>query len=108
VLATLLCAEFLMGVTMPLFNVNLMSLRQAVADDHLQGRVNATVGVLLWGATPLGGLLGGAIGEVFGVRTVLSLAAAMTCVVTAVLFVPSRDTLETHVEASLRRAAATT
>ena len=96
VLPTLLAAEFLVGVTMPLFNINLMSLRQAVASDDLQGRVNATVGMLLWATAPIGGLLGAVLGDVFGVRAVLALVAVLTCVIAAVLLLPSREDLEVH------------
>ena len=96
-LVVLLCAEFIVGASMPLFNVNLISLRQAAASVRLQGRVNATVGVLLWGATPVGGLLAGVVSELVGLRLALSTAAALTCLATAVLFVPSATAIGLHV-----------
>ena len=59
-----------------------------------------TVGVLLWATAPIGGLLGAVLGDVFGVRAVLALVAILTCVIAAVLLLPSREDLEVHVERS--------
>lgn len=41
------------------WNVNVMSLRQALIPDGLLGRVHGTWRTLLWGAMPIGSLLGG-------------------------------------------------
>ena len=46
-------------------------MRQAVTPDRLLGRVNATQRFLVYGAIPLGGLLGGALGELIGVPMTL-------------------------------------
>mgnify|MGYP003344632249 CR=1 FL=1 len=35
-LVTLMAAEFAIGISLPLFNINLLSLRQAVAPEGLQ------------------------------------------------------------------------
>lgn len=58
-----------------LFNVNGPALRAAVTPAHLLGRVNATYRFLVWGMFPLGALLGGAIGEAFGLRAPLFVGA---------------------------------
>jgi Na+/melibiose symporter-like transporter len=42
-----------------LFNINTMSLRQAIVPNHLLGRVISVAGVLAWSAIPLGAILGG-------------------------------------------------
>ncbi|MGM1065354.1 MFS transporter [Saccharothrix sp. Mg75] len=57
-------------------NVAQVSLRQALCPPGLQGRVNATVRFLAWGATPLGALAGGALAGWIGVRGTLWVAAA--------------------------------
>jgi len=44
-----------------LFNINTMSLRQAIVPNHLLGRVISVAGVLAWSAIPLGAILGGVI-----------------------------------------------
>lgn len=68
--------QFLLGFGLTLFSVNQISLRQAITPDHLLGRVNATRRVLVFGAIPIGALLGGALGEALGLRTTLWVAAA--------------------------------
>lgn len=42
-----------------LFNINTMSLRQAIVPNHMLGRVISIAGVLAWSAIPLGALVGG-------------------------------------------------
>jgi predicted MFS family arabinose efflux permease len=46
-----------------LFNINAGSLRQAIAPDHLLGRVMTIATVLAWSAIPLGTLIGGIVIE---------------------------------------------
>jgi hypothetical protein len=58
-----------------IFNTGQVSLRQAIAPDHLQGRMNAVMSFIGWGVVPLGGLLGGGLGEMIGLRPALLLAA---------------------------------
>ena len=64
----------------PVYNINQVSLRQAITPDRLQGRMNATMRFLVWGTMPLGGLVGGALGELFGLRPALAVSAAGTTV----------------------------
>jgi MFS family permease len=64
-------AEWFQWLTLVVANVNTLSLRQAITPDRLQGRVNATWRFLVSGMIPLGGLLGGLLGEVIGARWVL-------------------------------------
>lgn len=68
-------ASFVALFGIPVFDVTVISLRQAVAPDHLLGRVNATVRTLAWGTLPLGALLGGALGTALGLRETVLLAA---------------------------------
>ena len=42
-----------------MFNINTNSLRQAIAPNHMLGRVVTIAGVLAWSANPLGAFLGG-------------------------------------------------
>jgi MFS family permease len=60
----------------PVYNINQVSLRQAITPHRLQGRMNATMRFLVWGTMPLGGLLGGALGGSFGLRAAITVAAA--------------------------------
>jgi MFS family permease len=58
------------------YNVAQVSFRQAVTPDHLLGRMNASIRFLVWGTIPFGGLLGGALGEMVGLRATLVVTAA--------------------------------
>lgn len=59
------------AVANSVYNITQISLRQQLTPEHLLGRLNATMRFLVWGTMPLGGLIGGAAGEVFGVRPAL-------------------------------------
>src|SRR5947209_6671508 len=56
------------------YNVNQVSLRQAIVPLRLQGRMNATMRFLVWGTIPLGGLTGGLLGTFLGLRTAIGIA----------------------------------
>jgi predicted MFS family arabinose efflux permease len=71
----LAAAEFLATLGVTTFQIQQVSLRQAVTPHHLQGRVNATMRLLIDGGAPLGALLGGALGEAVGLRMTLVLGA---------------------------------
>jgi len=62
---------FASGITMVMYNVNQVSLRQAITPDELQGKMNATMRFLVWGVYPIGALIGGVMGEVLGLRTTI-------------------------------------
>ncbi len=53
------------------FNITQISLRQAITPDRLQGRMNAVMRFVLWGAIPLGALLGGVLATTIGLRGTL-------------------------------------
>ena len=63
------------GTAMLVWNVITVSLRQRITPDHLLGRMNAAYRLMGWGTMPIGALLGGALGEWFGLRTVFVAAA---------------------------------
>ncbi|QFZ17486.1 MFS transporter [Saccharothrix syringae] len=58
------------------YNVSQVSYRQSICPDHLLGRMNASIRFVVWGALPLGGLVGGALGEGIGIRSTLWVAMA--------------------------------
>jgi len=65
----------LSGMFVVVWNVITVSLRQRIVPDHLLGRLNSAYRLFAWGTQPIGALLGGVIGEVFGLRAVFLLAA---------------------------------
>jgi MFS family permease len=50
----------------PVYNINQVSLRQAITPDRVQGRMNATVRTVIWGTIPIGAFIGGVIGSAYG------------------------------------------
>ncbi|WP_309225938.1 MFS transporter [Streptomyces lunaelactis] len=75
-------ATFIGFFGIPVFDVTVISFRQSITPEHLQGRVNATVRSLSWGTLALGSLMGGALAGSLGLRETVVLSAAG-------LFVPS-------------------
>ena len=71
----LIASGLLVGLGNPLYNVNQVSLRQAITPDRLQGRMNATMRFVVWGTMPIGYLTGGVAGEWLGLRTAIALLA---------------------------------
>ncbi|MDH3364685.1 MAG: MFS transporter [Thermoplasmata archaeon] len=69
---------FVNGLLMVVYNVNQVSLRQAITPIHLQGKMNATMRFLVWGVFPIGGLIGGYLGETFGMRTTILISGIGT------------------------------
>jgi MFS family permease len=57
------------------YNITQVSLRQAIAPERIQGRMNAVMRFLVWGTLPLGALAGGALASVLGLRATLWIAA---------------------------------
>ena len=64
--------------TVPLYNINQVSLRQAITPQGLQGRMNATMRTIVWGTIPLGSILGGVLGEVVGVVNTIYIGGAIS------------------------------
>jgi MFS family permease len=73
--AMLFAGRFVGAFAAACFNVNTYSIRQARTPDDVLGRVNATFKLLDWGTLPIGALLGGTIGTIFGLRAALVVAA---------------------------------
>ena len=59
----------------PLYDVNALTLRQAITPEPFLGRVNATMHVIARGVIPFGALAGGMLGDTVGVRPTLIVAA---------------------------------
>jgi MFS family permease len=65
----------IMGFGAVVYNIQQVSLRQAICPPRLQGRMNASMRFLIWGTIPLGSLTGGVIATVAGLRTALFVGA---------------------------------
>src|SRR5712691_3730240 len=62
---------FIEGLTIPIYNINQVSLRQAITPNRVQGRMNATMRTIVWGTIPVGSIIGGVLGGTIGVVNTL-------------------------------------
>jgi MFS family permease len=70
-------AGMLGGFGAVVYNVQQVSLRQAITPERLQGRMNASMRFFVWGTIPLGSLVGGALASAFSVQTALFVGAGL-------------------------------
>jgi MFS family permease len=93
------------GAVIGAFNVVFGSIRQRIVPNRILGRVMASFRIISWGTLPLGALLGGLIGQTFGLTAVFIGAAAIHA-----LLLPSRlvlnDAFMAEVEAQAVAVAA--
>ena len=71
------------GLSMVLWNVVTVSLRQRITPDRLLGRMNASYRLVGWGTMPIGALVGGFLAETLGLRATFVVAAAVVLVLLA-------------------------
>ncbi len=71
----LVAGTMLGGFGAVVYNIQQVSLRQAITPERMQGRMNSVMRFLVWGPIPLGALAGGAIATAFGLRTALVVGA---------------------------------
>ena len=68
-------SAFLGGFFGVVWNVNQVSLRQAITPPRMQGRMNASMRFIVWGTIPVGAMLGGVLGTVLGLHTAIWIGA---------------------------------
>ena len=73
--AILSLVSFITGVMTPMYNINAVSLRQAITPNRLQGRMNATTRTIVWGTIPIGSFVGGILGVTIGIVNTMYLGA---------------------------------
>lgn len=71
----LLLGQCVSGFGNTVYNIGYDSLAQSLTPDELLGRVNATGLFVSFGALPVGALLGGVLGELFGLRTAVAVSS---------------------------------
>jgi hypothetical protein len=74
----LLVSQLLMSFANPIYNVNQVSLRQAITPDAMQGRMNATMRAIVWGTLPIGSVVGGALGNIIGIVPTIAVAGGVS------------------------------
>src|SRR5213593_4880452 len=94
-LLAIMGGQFVTFIGIVVYNINQVSLRQAIVPIRLQGRMNASMRFLVWGTIPIGGLVGGLMGEFLGLRTTIGITAvAGTLAFLWVLLSPVRSLKE--------------
>ena len=82
---------FVAGFGGAIYNINQVSLRQAITPERIQGRMNATMRFIVWGTIPVGSLFGGILGGVIGLHETIWVGAIGGCFVfVPVIFSPVR------------------
>lgn len=74
----LFASMFVGSFVNPVYNINQVSLRQAITPDRVQGRMNATVRTIIWGTNPIGAFIGGIIGSTYGILPALYAGIAVS------------------------------
>jgi MFS family permease len=74
-------ANVLLGLSMVLWNVQSVSLRQSVIPDHILGRASSSIRMIVWGSIPLGNAAGGVFAQWFGAPMVFVTAGLTHAVV---------------------------
>jgi MFS family permease len=108
-LPLVVAAEFLQWMTLLVYSVNAISLRQRVTSDELQGRLHANFAVLTRGFQPVGSMLGGVVASVIGLS--LTLVVSEIGLMFGVLFLiasPLRHNAGVSTVASVSPVEATT
>ncbi|MCC9144274.1 MULTISPECIES: MFS transporter [unclassified Arthrobacter] len=67
------------GFGIVVYNVTQVSFRQRLTPDHLLGRMNATMRFLIWGTQPIGAVIGGFLGQLYGAEAALWIAGTVAC-----------------------------
>ncbi len=78
-------AFFVVGFAVCAGSVVAVSLRQRLSPRKLMGRVGSAWRGIVWGAIPIGSLIGGALADKWGVRVPLYAAGAAQCIVAVLL-----------------------
>ena len=68
------------GLTIAVWNVVTVSLRQRITPDRLLGRLNSAYRLVAWGTMPLGAAAGGLLSEWLGLRAMFAVMAVLTFV----------------------------
>ena len=71
----LVIAGVISGLGDTVNGITQVSLRQTLVPDRLQGRMNASFRFIVWSLVPIGAMLGGMLGETFGLRAALWVGA---------------------------------
>jgi predicted MFS family arabinose efflux permease len=81
------------GAVVTTTNVVTATMRQRIIPRHMLGRVSNAIRTFIYGAVPLGALVGGLVAHRYGVRTTFAVAGTIDATVAVALIVPLRRLL---------------
>jgi predicted MFS family arabinose efflux permease len=90
--------QLIAAISIPLYNVTQLSLRQRMVAPAQLGRMNATMKTVVWGVMPLGALTGGALGATIGIVPTIVVGALVMCAGLPWVFTRALRTLPAAVE----------
>ena len=108
ILPAVIASVFIAGFSSVIWNVNQVSLRQAITPPRMQGRMNASMRFIVWGTIPLGSLIGGVLGSTIGLHETIWVAAIGGLVAFLPVALSPVRSLERMPEAVADEAVATT
>lgn len=74
------------------YNITQVTARQRICPEHLLGRMNASIRFLVWGCMPIGALISGVLGSVFGVLSTIWIGSVLAIFSSSfVFFSPLRN-----------------
>ncbi|MFI9366416.1 MFS transporter [Kitasatospora sp. NPDC053057] len=85
-IAALTLGYLLVTAAEPLFNINVISIRQMITPAHLMARTTGAMRFVVWGTLPIGALTAGFLGDAFGGRTTLAVIGVGFLVPAAMTF----------------------
>jgi MFS family permease len=101
----LVISHLLLGFYILNWYVNAISLIQAITPEHLLGRTNASRRFVVWSVIPFGGLAGGALASVVGLREAIWVGAiGASAAIVWLVFSPVRSIRTTEDAEELVRA----
>lgn len=71
----LIAAQVIISFAIVAYNIMVVSFRQALCPELMQGRMNSVMRFIVWGTIPLGNLAGGAVATWIGLREAIVIGA---------------------------------
>lgn len=88
-IAALIAGRLIVTMTGPIFNIVDAEVRVQCATDEQLGRMNATMRTIVWGALPLGALMGGFVAEWIGTPATIAAGGSIGLLACGIMLLSS-------------------